>query len=272
MATEKRCSKCREVKAVSEFYGQASHKDGLQSSCKMCRLTYLRELKARYAIAGPDLTVTEKRCSNCGEVKALSGFSKNHNAKDGLSWRCKECDAKYREEHHEEVLASAKKWARENPDKVAASIRKWREEHPNERAEYRKQYNEENHDSLAVSAKAWQQANPEKVAAISHRRRARLAGVISEPYEEEDVFDFWDYECSYCGQPCWTEATQGDYDGELLWSTHLTIEHITPIDSGGPDAQANVVAACVSCNSGKRNKPLGEWIWQRFPRQKLDDD
>ena len=234
---------------------------------------------------------TEKRCSKCGEMKALSEFSKDSGSKDGLRWGCKACVAAYTKEYYtqhreralayakeyraanpEKVAASQKKWARENPEKVAASIRKWREEHPNERAEYRKQYNEENHDSLAVSTKAWQQANPEKVAAISHRRRARLAGVISEPYEEENVFDFWDYECSYCGQPCWTEATQGDYDGELLWSTHLTIEHITPIDSGGPDAQANVVAACVSCNSGKRNKPLGEWIWQRFPRQKLDDD
>jgi len=35
-----------------------------------------------------------KRCSHCGETKALSEFDKNHGQKDGLDHRCKPCKKK----------------------------------------------------------------------------------------------------------------------------------------------------------------------------------
>lgn len=39
----KKCGKCGEVKARSEFHKSPSKKDGLQSMCKECRKLYIRE-------------------------------------------------------------------------------------------------------------------------------------------------------------------------------------------------------------------------------------
>ena len=46
--------------------------------------------------------------------------------------------------------------------------------------------------------------------------------------------DYWT--CHYCGQ----EAT--------------TVDHVIPISKGGTDEAANMVAACIKCNSGKRDR------------------
>jgi 5-methylcytosine-specific restriction protein A len=42
--------------------------------------------------------------------------------------------------------------------------------------------------------------------------------------------------CGYCGSPA------------------TTVDHVTPKARGGPDDEANLMAACLSCNSGKRDR------------------
>ena len=44
------------------------------------------------------------------------------------------------------------------------------------------------------------------------------------------------YTCHYCGQ----EAN--------------TVDHLIPISKGGTDEATNMVAACIKCNSGKRDR------------------
>jgi 5-methylcytosine-specific restriction endonuclease McrA len=46
--------------------------------------------------------------------------------------------------------------------------------------------------------------------------------------------DYWT--CHYCGQ----EAN--------------TVDHLIPISKGGTDEATNMVAACIKCNSGKRDR------------------
>ena len=46
--------------------------------------------------------------------------------------------------------------------------------------------------------------------------------------------DYWT--CHYCGQ----EAN--------------TVDHVIPISKGGTDEASNMVAACIKCNSGKRDR------------------
>ena len=41
--------------------------------------------------------------------------------------------------------------------------------------------------------------------------------------------------CGYCGQPA------------------TTVDHVTPKSRGGTDDEGNLMAACLSCNSGKRD-------------------
>ena len=58
-----------------------------------------------------------KRCTKCGKEKPLSEFNKDRHTKDGLQFRCKECDN-----------ATSKRWAHTNPEQVRERGRQWRKE------------------------------------------------------------------------------------------------------------------------------------------------
>lgn len=53
--------------------------------------------------------------------------------------------------------------------------------------------------------------------------------------------------CHYC-----TKQLQGD---------DATADHIVPKESGGRDEESNLVAACRSCNSAKKDKALIRVTW-----------
>jgi len=236
--TEKRCSKCGEVKVLSEFNKSARAKDGLQSQCKGCDKRWREE---------------------------HPGHSSTYNKR-------------WREEHPEKVVAQeqrrlargtgpaqSKAWREANPGKVVADHARWREANP----DYAKEYFAENREKIAAARSIWRQKNRDKKARYARRRRALKAGVPSEPYERDAVLGFWDYECAYCGTTGWTRATKDNYNGEATFATRLTIDHIVALECGGPDNFDNVVAACWSCNSSKNDRQLGEWIWERFPQQEV---
>lgn len=52
------------------------------------------------------------------------------------------------------------------------------------------------------------------------------------------------FTCRYCGKCCLDAA--------------LEVDHVEPRAVGGPDADWNLVTACVECNRGKRDNPLPE--------------
>ncbi len=55
------------------------------------------------------------------------------------------------------------------------------------------------------------------------------------------------FTCHYCGQ----EAN--------------TVDHLIPISKGGTDEATNMVAACIKCNSGKRDR-MTPSFFERTPR------
>jgi hypothetical protein len=57
------------------------------------------------------------------------------------------------------------------------------------------------------------------------------------------------FRCFYCGNP-------------LLPAT-ATPDHLHPISKGGCGCVGNLVGACFSCNSMKRDKPLGVFLRER---------
>lgn len=64
----------------------------------------------------------------------------------------------------------------------------------------------------------------------AHREKKRLELMVSTDL------------CAYCGRP-----------GEI-------IEHVIPRSKGGPDESNNIVNACKSCNSSKRDKDLADFL------------
>ena len=49
------------------------------------------------------------------------------------------------------------------------------------------------------------------------------------------------------------------YCGSLTPAIDLTMDHIVPLSRGGKTTKGNVVPACKSCNSKKKNQLLMEW-------------
>jgi hypothetical protein len=52
--------------------------------------------------------------------------------------------------------------------------------------------------------------------------------------------------CAYCNEP----AEQG---------THLTLDHVKPLEHGGSHKSGNLVTCCLSCNSRKQDLTIRQW-------------
>lgn len=74
----------------------------------------------------------KKKCTKCGEVKALDLFSNDKSKKDGKQSLCKECSKecsrKWHLENPEKARENYRKRLLENPEKVREKDRKIREE------------------------------------------------------------------------------------------------------------------------------------------------
>ncbi|VAX38722.1 hypothetical protein MNBD_PLANCTO02-2633 [hydrothermal vent metagenome] len=84
---------------------------------------------------------------------------------------------------------------------------------------------------------------------IHHMIRAKLfkgltAGTMEMRtlYDDEKVKLTYPQACCYCGSP-----------------ESLSIDHLIPQIKGGPDYSDNLVYACRSCNSSKRDSDLLDW-------------
>lgn len=77
---------------------------------------------------------------------------------------------------------------------------------------------------------------------IGRRRRARLAGVESEPFGLEDVIARDGWRCGICG---------GKVDPKAKGARGKSLDHIVPVSLGGPHTLANAQLAHMNCNSQK---------------------
>jgi len=119
----RRCTKCAAVKPLPEFSKAPRGKHGRKSSCKACdairaaankkdRSLPPGEVERRLQARRGDT----KRCSQCGEVKDRSQFSKTRDGKFGpiLRSECKPCQA-----------INARDWYRNNPERANDNRRRW---------------------------------------------------------------------------------------------------------------------------------------------------
>ena len=174
----------------------------------------------------------------------------------------------WRDKHPEKVrtqaLARYHKYFTENPEPYRARERAARAKrkaltgtttHPGASA-YRarnklvisakfKRYRQEHLATIKAQYKAWAQAHPEKVRANCAKRRARLANAPINDFTTKEwraLCKATGYRCAYCDQKFTFKELQQD--------------HITPLSKGGSHTLANIVPACKSCNSRKRDKDV----------------
>jgi hypothetical protein len=114
----KQCSKCKEVKPLTEFHKDKHGKDGLKSHCNACirvykqnnkehtrKLDKIRNDKHNEYWKDKDpyeekekKGITEKRCPSCSHISGrhmlpIRSFSIKRNSSDGLKANCKGCES-----------------------------------------------------------------------------------------------------------------------------------------------------------------------------------
>lgn len=91
VVTTKLCTKCRNVKASSDFYGNPTTRDGLHGWCKACcRADTIRRRQGvrKHPLVPP---LGYQRCSGCKSVKPLEEFFRNKARSSGRASYCKDC-------------------------------------------------------------------------------------------------------------------------------------------------------------------------------------
>jgi len=174
----------------------------------------------------------EKWCNRCREWKQRDAFGRDKSRGDGRASACIECrdqvsdgrptnrERRVRASVGESWCCDCARWFPTN------AIRNGRcKVHRN--ADERRRY-----------------AND---AAFRHYRKNQVSkrrrGVDAVPLEAREVLlDYFDGECAYCGNPAES------------W------DHIVPVSKGGTTTPWNIVPACRSCNSRKRDRDPDDWL------------
>jgi len=110
------CTKCREMKPLSEFYLSNTNRFGTSYDCKECSRRVSREYGAKKRVPKVWIPPTEKRCGVCKEVKSVDAFGVRKGRRNGrgINSTCKAC-----------VVRRMGEWAKANPDKMKAHSAKW---------------------------------------------------------------------------------------------------------------------------------------------------
>lgn len=101
-----------------------------------------------------------KKCSKCGEVKALEEFHKRTEAMDGRRGVCKVCD-------HQRLLEGSRKYAASHQEERRASFKAWYWRNREAQLERTKRYAEQNADAMKAKRIAEYAASPELYRARS---------------------------------------------------------------------------------------------------------
>ena len=117
-----------------------------------------------------------KKCSKCGEIKALSEFNKHNEGAGGLRPDCKECQRiyrkKYRAANREKLKLSDRAYALANPEKVNEIKRRWATNNPDKIKETGRKHREANPEKIKARHRKYSQENAVKINAYIRKSYA----------------------------------------------------------------------------------------------------
>jgi 5-methylcytosine-specific restriction endonuclease McrA len=204
---------------------------------------------------------------------------------------CKQCEAitsaKYREEHHVELIVSHREYYKSHKEeiakycydhkeqmsergkknylkhKVGIAVRKreYAHAHKEQISEWGKNYYLVHTEEIAKRRKQYRQSERGRllIRCNNQRRRARKVEAMMEgkditPEEFQRIVNNQKHRCNMCGK-------------KLCKSRPATIDHIVPLSKRGKHISLNIQALCGSCNSSKNAKIMKCFInsWMEFP-------
>jgi 5-methylcytosine-specific restriction endonuclease McrA len=199
-----------------------------------------------------------KTCSKCSQTLALICFVKDKYKKSGYSSQCKNCRSYRRKQslqdpiYKQKVLESARKSFHKNKEKRHDYYRLWASNNKDKRQAINTRYAEKNRTKNALRMreyrkknpemrKNWSKQNPAKQAELYVIRRLRK-NTSKYLILDKEIRLIYEKNCFYCGS---------DKD--------IQIDHIFPLARGGEHRIGNLLSACKSCNSSKKDNFIMEW-------------
>lgn len=260
----KPCSKCGTEKPLSEFHAYKKSPDGRKAICKACRKSeslahywtnpekqreknrekrlkdpekwreYSRKMHAKLSKRKPPVVRASegKSCTGCGETKPLSEFWKQPVARDGLAYRCKQCE---KEKYIGLYLAPAEKGCAccgrtkgvdcfgidrrrkdgLNPYCKDCKSEKGKQYNASERGKERmREYYEENKEKIFATQKVYAARHPDRVRQYKAKNyQEKMSRDVPRPAEGIKL-------CPRCGQEkdvlCFT-GNKRNLDGLSIW-------------------------------------------------------
>ena len=147
--------------------------------------------------------------------------------------RSREYQGKWRNANREALRAGERRRYWKNRDHFLEKMRRRRDANPESHREYSRQ---------------WRKDNPEMHCEQSRRRRALSRSASQRAIipltlgQVRERFALFGDRCAYCG-----------------FAERLTVDHVLPLTAGGLDEVDNIAPACVSCNSGKKDRQVEVW-------------
>ena len=213
----KKCSKCLQIKSLSEFGKASQNKDGLTYDCKSCGKEHRRQYKQK-KLSEPRICV---RCNNdCGDSSHVS--------------YCRKCQRELDKIYASKPQRKAKK---------KASIKKWRQENKEEIKAYKKERltNSKTRKIDRAGAnrrsRTYYQNNKQKCFDHVSRRRARVKKSYQEKVDRLKIAERDKWICHICGKK--------------VNRKNMSIDHLIPISQGGEHSKKNVKLAHLSCNQSR---------------------
>lgn len=202
-----------------------------------------------------------KRCIKCAQIKLLDEFGNSKSYASGKKNSCKECckvqyrewaaknsvhllesNRRCRQNNREQVRAFKNAWNQAHPEKARARTRAWVAANPEKKRANNIAWEKANREKMRAKERKWAANNPQKVAEKNLRRQGRVLAKGIFRINKKEVEKLLSMPCFYCGE-----------------AKNQTLDHVIPVSRGGAHSIGNLVTACKSCNSSKRDRTIMEW-------------
>lgn len=227
----KPCTKCKEVKLLSDFHKGDSHKDGLYYACKRCTLAHNAGYRAANADKIRDAALAYYK-ANIEKLKDAAAAYRAANPEKRKASVAKYYSANtgkqkiYRANNLERYKAYSVAWAKANPEKIKASSNLYRKS---------------NLEKVNAATAIWAKNNPELRRISQQNRTAKkreVGGTLSRGLSAK-LFKLQRGTCPPCGRPL------GD---------NFHMDHVIPLALDGPNIDSNMQLLCKPCNLSKHAK------------------
>jgi len=184
-----------------------------------------------------------KRCNGCSETKPFSDFYKDNRPGRNVQSKCKDCQRAYKMQNSDRIKGQRKLYYQNNKEQFSKSWKLRYETNPELIKQRSAKWRKENPERFAQQMVSWRLRNPEKHNEAGQKRRARRKANGVFTITKKELKRLYSSACFYCGA-----------------KEQITLDHVLPIALGGRHSIGNLVAACRSCNTSKKDTLLIVWL------------